>query len=118
MSITQFAPLLLSPPCGLLLDTHHGHLTLYILSLLIQLLAHLLLYFTNLSPFIGALLLGLRYVLGVNAIWALIPIVVDRKLLGMAYGALLMSVNLSSAVCPFAVVGVQNDLGGVEGVRW
>ena len=75
-----------TPISGYLLDVT-GHNTQWlILSCGLGLSAHMLLTFTYLNPYIGAIMLGVALSIFAAALWPLVALIVDQNKLGTAYG--------------------------------
>ncbi|KAI4465299.1 phosphatidylethanolamine-binding protein [Holotrichia oblita] len=87
-----------SPFFGIMIDKVGRNLTWVVLSILITALAHSILIFTYLNPYIGTITMGLGYSLLAGALWPLVALIVPEYQMGTAYGICQAIQNLGNAV--------------------
>ncbi|KAK9695459.1 Major Facilitator Superfamily [Popillia japonica] len=87
-----------SPFFGILIDKVGRNLTWVVLSILITALAHSILIFTYLNPYVGTITMGLGYSLLAGALWPLVALIVPEYQMGTAYGLCQAIQNLGNAV--------------------
>jgi nitrate/nitrite transporter NarK len=64
--------------------------------------AHLLLGLTHLSPVLSMTVLGAAFVLVPACIWPSVPLIVDARCVGTAFGLMTAIQNFGLATCPIA----------------
>ena len=75
-----------SPICGFLIDLV-GYNTLWVNgAILATIMAHGLLTFTFLNPYVGMVLMGVAYSLLAASLWPMVALIVPKHQLGTAYG--------------------------------
>ncbi len=75
-----------SPVCGFLIDLT-GYNTLWVNGAICgTILAHFLLAFTFLNPFVPMVVMGLSYSLLAASLWPMVSLIVPKQQLGTAYG--------------------------------
>ncbi|GJQ70395.1 hypothetical protein Trydic_g22824 [Trypoxylus dichotomus] len=87
-----------SPFFGILIDKVGRNLTWVVISIVITAVAHGLLTFTYLNPFIGTVTMGIGYSLLASALWPLVALIIPEYQMGTAYGICQAIQNLGSAV--------------------
>lgn len=75
-----------SPAMGFIIDKTGKNVLWVILSICGTVLAHGLLAFTYVSPYICMVIMGLSYAMLAGSLWPLIALVVPENQLGTAYG--------------------------------
>lgn len=75
-----------SPAFGLVIDKTGKNVLWVFLSIIGTIIAHGLLAFTFVSPYICMVILGLSYSMLASSLWPLIALVVPEYQLGTAYG--------------------------------
>jgi MFS family permease len=75
-----------SPLFGILVDKSGRNILWLVLSIIGSLIAHGLLAFTYVSPYVCMILLGLSYSMLASSLWPLIALVIPEHQLGTAYG--------------------------------
>ncbi|XP_015512581.1 major facilitator superfamily domain-containing protein 1 [Neodiprion lecontei] len=106
-SISAFA----SPLLGYLVDRLGKNVSWVFISILGTIVAHGLLTFTFVNPYICMITLGLSYSMLASALWPLIALVIPEYQLGTAYGIAQSVQNLGLAVVSI-LTGMIVDSGG------
>lgn len=75
-----------SPIFGFIIDKSGCNLFWVTLSTLATAIAHCLLGFTDLNPYVGMILMGLAYSMLAASLWPLVALIVPEYQLGTAYG--------------------------------
>ena len=81
-----------SPFFGFLIDKTGKNVSWVLVSLAVSLIAHGLLAFTHLNPYLAIIMLGVAYSILASALWSLPALLVPDLLLGTAFG--IMQVTL------------------------
>ena len=76
----------LSPVLGIVIDICGHNLLSVMIAVSLALVGHSLLAFTLLSPYIGVLFIAVAYSLCASSLWPMVPILVEERQLGTAYG--------------------------------
>ena len=79
---------------GLLVDKVGKRATMMIIGSLMMIPCHVLMAYTDISPFILMSVLGLSFALVPAALWPAVPLIVKEKNLGTAYGIIFMIQNI------------------------
>ncbi|MBU1241048.1 MFS transporter [Myxococcota bacterium] len=85
-SIVTWATILFTPLSGLMIDRFGKRSSLMIYGSILLILVHLTIGFTTINPIIPMAFLGLAFSLVPAAMWPSVPMIVDEKKLGTAYG--------------------------------
>ena len=101
-SIIIAASMVLAPFAGNLVDRIGRRAGLMILGSLLMIPAHLLLGITYIQPVILMTLLGAAFVLVPACIWPCIPLIVDERRVGTAFGLMTAIQNLGLFAFPYA----------------
>ena len=101
-SIVIAASMLLAPFAGNLVDRVGRRATLMVLGSLFIIPAHLVLGLTHISPVLPMMVLGAAFVLVPACIWPSVPLIVDARRVGTAFGLMTAIQNLGLATFPFA----------------
>lgn len=99
-SIIIFASMVFAPFAGSLVDRIGRRASLMILGSLVMVPAYLLLGFTHLPPWIPMITLGAAFVLVPAAMWPTVPLIVDRRLTGTAFGVMTQIQNIGLFIFP------------------
>ncbi len=108
-SIPIFASMIAAPFAGHLLDKYGKRATVMIYGSLFLIVSHLLLGVTDVYPAYPMIILGLAFVLVPAAMWPCIPMIVDKKRVGTAFGLMTMIQAIGLSVFPF-LNGLMRDL--------
>ncbi|GAB1862909.1 Major facilitator superfamily domain-containing protein 1 [Camponotus japonicus] len=100
-----------SPILGYLVDRIGKNVSWVFISICVTILAHGLLAFTYLNPYVCMVLMGLAYSMLASSLWPLIALVTPEHQLGTAYGIAQAVQNLGLAVVSI-VAGIIVDKGG------
>ena len=110
-SIVIAASMIFAPFAGDLVDRIGRRASLMVLGSLILIPAHLLMGITHWSPIPMMVLLGAAFVLVPAAMWPSVPLVVDEKRVGTAFGLMTAIQNIGLGLFPF-LNGKLRDLTG------
>ena len=99
-SIIIFASMVFAPFAGGLVDKIGRRASLMILGSLVMIPAYLLLGFTHLPPWIPMITLGAAFVLVPAAMWPTVPLIVDKRLTGTAFGVMTQIQNIGLFIFP------------------
>ncbi len=95
------ASMFLAPFAGSLVDKIGKRATLMIFGSVLMVVAYLLMGFTYIPPKYPMMILGAAFVLVPAAMWPSIPLIVEERFQGSAYGLMTMVQNLGLALFPF-----------------
>eukprot|EP00912_Choanoflagellata_sp_UC4_P002483 UC4_evm1s1573 len=100
--------MILSPFMGGLIDKigKRGYLTF--LCGIMMFPVFYMLGFTNVTPYIPIVLLGLTYSLAAAALWPSVPLLVGKESVGLAYGILTSLQMISIGVCNFIIADLRD----------
>ncbi len=110
-SITIAASMIFAPFAGGLVDRIGRRASLMVVGALIMIPAHLLLGITHWNPIPMMAMLGVSFVLVPAAMWASVPLVVEEKRVGTAFGLMTAIQNLGLALFPY-LNGKLRDVTG------
>ncbi|MFC1568957.1 MFS transporter [bacterium] len=99
-SIIIFASMIFAPFAGHLVDRFGRRASVMIWGSLILIPSYLVLGLTNIHPSIPMITLGAAFVLVPAALWPSVPMVVNKKRIGTAFGLLTMIQNIGLAAFP------------------
>jgi len=100
-----------SPMLGLLLDKVGKNITWVFLAVLISGGCHCLLAFTQVSPYIGMIVMGVAYSLLASALWPIAALLIPEYQLGTAYGLMQAIQNLGTALITMAAGSIVDEYG-------
>ncbi len=95
------ASMFLAPFAGSLVDKIGKRATLMTFGSVLMVIAYLLMGFTYIPPRYPMMILGAAFVLVPAAMWPSIPLIVEERFQGSAYGLMTMVQNLGLALFPF-----------------
>ena len=95
------ASMFLAPFAGSLVDKIGKRATLMTFGSILMVVAYLIMGFTYLPPKFPMMILGAAFVLVPAAMWPSIPLIVEERFQGSAYGLMTMVQNLGLALFPF-----------------
>jgi MFS family permease len=101
-SIIIAASMVLAPFAGNLVDRVGRRASLMVVGSLLMVPAHLLLGLTHISPVFSMIVLGAAFVLVPACIWPSVPLIVDARCVGTAFGLMTAIQNLGLATFPVA----------------
>ena len=110
-SIAIAASMIFAPFAGDLVDRLGRRASLMVLGSLLMIPAHLLLGITHWSPIPMMVMLGAAFVLVPAAMWPSVPLVVEEKRVGTAYGLMTAIQNLGLGLFPY-LNGKLRDVTG------
>jgi MFS family permease len=100
-SIITFASMLFAPVAGALIDRGGRRGVVMILGAALMIPAYLLLGLTGVVPAVPMLILGSAFVLLPAALWPSVPLLVDHRRLGTAYGLMTLVQNVGLMLFPY-----------------
>jgi MFS family permease len=110
-SLIVIGSMFFTPLFGFLVDKFGKRATMMIIGSLLLVLAHSALGLTQIHPAIAMVLLGFSFSLVPAALWPTIPLLVEDKRLGTAFGLMTLLQNIGMAVIPW-VAGRLTDISG------
>lgn len=110
-SLIMIASMIFTPLLGLFVDKVGKRGTMMIIGSLLLGPAHLLLGLTHTHPAFSMVLIGVSFSLVPAALWPVIPILVEERRLGTAFGLMTMIQNVGMTIFPF-LAGKIRDLSG------
>ncbi|KAF3426730.1 hypothetical protein E2986_01570 [Frieseomelitta varia] len=110
-SLVYFISAIASPILGYLVDKTGKNVSWVFISVLVTIVAHGLLAFTYVNPYVCMILMGLAYSMLASSLWPLIALVTPEYQLGTAYGIAQAVQNLGLAVVSI-LAGIIVDHGG------
>ncbi|EDX09543.1 GD13074 [Drosophila simulans] len=102
-----------SPVFGFIIDKLGRNVTWVFTATLTTIGAHALLTFTQLTPYVGMIIMGLSYSMLAASLWPLVALIIPEYQLGTAYGFCQSIQNLGLAVITI-VAGIIVDNSGGE----
>jgi MFS family permease len=108
-SIIIAASMVCAPFAGTLVDRIGRRATLMVFGSLLMIPAHLALGLTSVAPAIPMIVLGAAFVLVPAAIWPSVPLIVEERRIGTAYGLMTAVQNLGMLAFPY-VNGKLRDI--------
>jgi len=110
-SLIMTASMIFTPLLGLFVDKIGKRGTMMIFGSLLLGPAHLILGLTNIHPAFSMVLIGISFSLVPAALWPVIPILVEERRLGTAFGLMTMIQNVGMTIFPW-LAGKITDLSG------
>jgi len=110
-SIVIFASMVFAPFAGDLVDRIGKRATLMVVGSLMLIPAHLIMGITHWNPIPSMVVLGAAFVLVPAAMWPSVPLVVEEKRVGTAFGLMTAIQNLGLGLFPF-LNGKLRDITG------
>jgi nitrate/nitrite transporter NarK len=107
------ASMVFTPLLGLLVDKIGKRGIMMIFGSLLLVPAHSILGLTNIHPVIPMIMIGISFSLVPAALWPIIPIMVEERRLGTAFGMMTCIQNIGLTIFPF-LAGKIRDLSGGE----
>ena len=96
---------------GAIIDRVGKRATLMIIGSLAMIPCHVSMAYTNITPWIPMVVLGLSFSLVPAALWPALPIIVKEKQLGVAYGVIAMVQNVGLFGVPLLVGLIRDSMG-------
>jgi len=121
IAIPNFLSIGFSPLFGRLVDQKGSALTFCLIASIMMIVAHVLFLilayeWVLFSPAPVMVWLGLSYSLGAASLWPTLGCIVDKKVLGTAYGCMTAVQNLGLAVFPM-IIGFLQEANGINGTK-
>lgn len=107
-SIVILASMILSPILGRVVDTIGRRGTMMMVGSLLLVPCYLVLGLTSLSPVVPMVIIGLAFSLVPAAMWPSVPLIVEEKSVGTAFGLMTMVQNFGLAAFPW-LIGALRD---------
>lgn len=111
-SFVYMATAIITPLFGLVLDKWGKRATVMLFGSLIIVPCHLSLGLTNFSPLLPMIGLGVSFSLVASALWPSLPLLVEEKRLGTAFGLTTLLQNAGLTVFPWAAGKLTDVAGG------
>ncbi|MBN2246140.1 MAG: MFS transporter [Candidatus Aminicenantes bacterium] len=96
---------------GAIIDRVGKRATLLIIGSLAMIPCHVSMAYTNITPWIPMIILGLSFSLVPAALWPALPLIVKEKQLGVAYGVIAMVQNVGLFGVPLLVGLIRDSTG-------
>lgn len=96
-SIVYIIAAVVSPVFGFIVDRTGRNIIWVFISITSTILAHTILAFTELNPYVGMTIMGLSYSLLASSLWPLVALIIPEYQLGTAYGICQSVQNLGLA---------------------
>jgi len=110
-SLVIFGSMIFTPVFGFLVDKFGRRATMMIAGSLMLVPAHLMLALTHFHPAFAMVVLGISFSLVPAAMWPSIPVMVEEKRLGTAFGLMTLIQNIGLTVFPW-LAGKITDISG------
>ena len=101
-SIIITASMLFAPFAGRFVDRYGRRATLMVLGAMLMIPAHLAMGFTSIAPVFSMIVLGAAFVLVPAAMWPSVPLIVEKKLVGTAFGLMTAIQNVGLLVFSYS----------------
>jgi MFS family permease len=111
-SIIIFASMTLAPILGRVVDKMGRRSTMMVVGSLLLVPCYLTLGLTTLNPIFPMALLGFAFSLVPAALWPAVPLLVEEKTVGTAFGLMTMVQNLGLAAFPWIVGALRDSTEG------
>lgn len=85
-SIVYVISAIASPLFGYIIDKTGRNVMWILISILTTIVAHSILAFTFINPYIGMIIMGLSYSMLASSLWPLVALIIPEYQLGTAYG--------------------------------
>jgi MFS family permease len=100
-SLIVIGSMVFTPLFGFLVDKFGKRATMMIIGSILLVPAHALLGLTSLHPAIAMVMLGFSFSLVPAALWPTIPLIIEEKRLGTAFGLMTLLQNIGMAAVPW-----------------
>jgi MFS family permease len=114
-SIIIFASMILAPILGRVVDKMGRRGTMMIFGSLLLVPCYLTLGLTTVNPIFPMALLGFAFSLVPAALWPAVPLLVEEKTIGTAFGLMTMVQNLGLAAFPWIIGALRDTSEGYTG---
>ncbi len=111
-SIIIFASMILAPILGRVVDKTGRRATIMLVGALMLIPCHLAMGLTHINPILPMALLGFAFSLVPAALWPAVPLLVEEKSVGTAFGLMTMVQNLGLAAFPWIIGSLRDATGG------
>jgi MFS family permease len=111
-SIIIFFSMICTPIFGALVDRYGKRASVMVLGSLMLIPTYLVMGFTRITPIYAMSVMGIAFSLVPAAMWPSLPLLIDEKRLGSAYGLMTMLQNIGLALFPFVIGWVRDATGG------
>lgn len=111
MSIPYIISAALSPPLGFAVDVYGMRAIIAAIAPAILIAVHLMLAYSDVNVVIPLIGQGLAYTGFVSVLWPAVPLVVEERVSGLAFGIVTSGQNLACALVPLVIAGIYSDSG-------
>jgi hypothetical protein len=109
MSIPYFISGIASPFVGIAVDIYGLRPFVSLVATIIILIVHLSLGFTNVNPIYPLIGQGTAYTAFACVLWPSVPLVIEERSTGLAFGIVTSSLNMGCAIIPLVVAFLYNQ---------
>lgn len=109
MSIPYIISAILSPPLGFAVDVYGWRAIIAAIAPAILIIVHLMIGYTDVNIVIPLIGQGLAYTGFVSVLWPAVPLVVEERISGVAFGVVTSAQNLACAVVPLLIASIYSD---------
>jgi MFS family permease len=110
-SLIVIGSMVFTPLFGFLVDKFGKRATMIIIGSILLVPAHTLLALTSLHPAVAMVMLGFSFSLVPAALWPTIPLIIEEKRLGTAFGLMTLLQNVGMTAVPW-LAGKITDISG------
>ncbi len=96
---------------GAIIDRIGKRATAMIIGSLAMIPCHISMAYTDISPWIPMIVLGLSFSLVPAALWPALPLIVKENQLGTAYGVIAVVQNIGLFIFPLAIGAIRDSMG-------
>lgn len=111
-SIIILFSMIFTPIFGCLIDRYGKRATVMIFGSLMLIPTYIVMGYTYINPEIPMSFMGIAFSLVPAAMWASVPLIIEEKNLGTAYGLMTMIQNTGLAIVPYIIGHVRDATGG------
>lgn len=112
MSIPYLISALSSPPLGHLVDRIGRRAQIAVVSSTLLFFVHMTLALSASSPIVPMIGQGIAYSLYAAVLWPSVPLTVQKKFTGTAFGVITSIQNIGLALFPLIIASIYNSSGG------
>ena len=111
MSIPYIISGVMAPALGLYVDFYGGRAIIATVAPLLLVVVHFSLGYSSVNPIVPLVGQGLAYSGFAAVLWPAIPLVVPERLIGLAYGVTIATLNMGTAALPLVVAAIYKANG-------
>mgnify|MGYP003385769914 FL=1 len=109
MSIPYIISAILSPPLGYVVDVWGLRAVIAAIAPAVLILVHMLIGYTDINVVVPLVGQGLAYTGFVSVLWPAVPLVVEERVSGLAFGIVTSAQNMACALVPLLIAAVYTD---------